>query len=72
MPYVIDVVSGTGGTTATLAHLVFDSRYDAETFCRRGNVRERKRSTLMFISREISPTEAEQRLAPSQAADRRL
>jgi hypothetical protein len=70
MPYVIDIESSAGGVTATLEHLVFTSRYSADQFCRLGNLRERRRSTISFTFREISPTEAEQHLAPSTPADR--
>jgi len=71
MPYVIDIESHAGGTTATLEHLVFTNRYAADQFCRLGNLRERRRSTLHFSFREISQTEAEQHLAASEPAGHR-
>lgn len=70
MPYVIDIESHAGGTTATLEHLVFDTRTGADSFCRLGNLRERRRSTISFRYREISSTEAERHRAAFPAAGR--
>jgi len=70
MPYVIDIESEAMGVTATLQYLVFTEKARAERFCRMGNLREAKRSTLRFTCRMISSTEAEQHLAASSPAGR--
>jgi len=71
MPYVIDVQGAAGAAVATLQYLVFDRRFNAERFCKMGNLRERHRSGLVFTYRYISPTEDELPPAPWPVADPR-